>query len=284
VTTKALKVAIVGQGKVGRGLSAALTTARATVSIVSAKALVSGQVARPLRADIVVIAARDSAIPEVARVLAERGLVSHEAVVVHCAGALDHSVLASVRVVCKGVAQMHPMISFADPKKPPTLDGGHAHVSGDPEAVRRAKKLCLAIGLVPRTFPELDRIAYHAAAGLVANGAAALAAAGADLLQKAGARPKDIPAMLGPLLRSVAENVAVLGLPAALTGPVRRGDATGVGKHLDTLMKRAPELVPLYVACAMAQLPMARALGDARPLAFDEVEHVLVEASSKLSR
>src|SRR5205814_1374893 len=123
----------------------------------------------------VVIAARDSAIPEVARVLHERGLVPHESVVVHCAGALDHTVLAAVRPSCKGVAQMHPMISFADPKQPPSMLGGHAHVSGDPEAV------------------------------------------------------------------------------------------------------------PLYVACAMAQLPMARALGDARPLAFDEVEHVLVEASSKVA-
>ena len=276
-----LAVAIVGVGKVGRGLHRALRRARVRASIVSSKALVRGEITRKLRANVIVVAARDGAIAEVARALVEHALIDRHAVVVHCAGALSAEVLANVRDACAGVAQMHPMISFADPNRPPSLLGGHAHVDGDAVAVHRARALCRAIGLVPRTFPGLDRVAYHAAAGLVANGAAALAAAGAELLERAGARKEDTAAMLGPLLRSVADNVAALGLPHALTGPVRRGDAASVKKHLETLAERAPELVSLYLACAQAQLPMARALGDARPLAFDEVEHVLVEASSK---
>ena len=273
------RVAIVGAGKVGRGLHAALRAARVRASIASAKAFVASTDPRPLRADIVVIAARDGSIASVARALISR--VSKRAVVVHCAGALDEEVLAPVRAACAGVAQMHPMISFADPTRPPSLQGGHAHVSGDAEAVRRARRLCRAIGLTPRTFDGLDRIAYHAAAGLVANGAAALAAASSELLVRAGARERDVPAMLGPLLRSVADNVERLGIPHALTGPVRRGDAGAVCKHLETLRARAPELVSLYLACALAQLPMARALGDARPLAFDEVEHALHAAASR---
>jgi predicted short-subunit dehydrogenase-like oxidoreductase (DUF2520 family) len=109
----------------------------------------------------------------------------------------------------------------------------------------------------------------------VANGAAALAAAGAELLRRAGATPDQIPAMLGPLLRSVAENVERMGLPAALTGPVRRGDAASVKKHLETLKVKAPELIPLYVATADAQLPLARALGDAPAKSFDDVADAL---------
>ncbi len=276
-----IAVDVVGVGKVGRGLAAALRQARARVTIVSAKALVAGESKRPLHGDLVVIAARDGAIPEVAKAILSQRLLSRDAVVVHCAGALDTQPLAELRGACAGVAQMHPMISFADPSRPPNLRGGHVHVQGDSEAVRRARVLCRAIGLTPRTFDDLDLVAYHAAAGLVANGAAALAAAGAQLLAKAGARASDIPAMLGPLLRSVADNVEHLGLPGALTGPVRRGDARAVGKHLETLFAKAPELAPLYLSCAMAQLPMARALGDARALAFDEVEHVLVEGLNK---
>ena len=274
-----MRVAIVGQGKVGRGLRAALRRAKVATTIVSAKELVAGKVKKRLRADVVIVAARDGAIGTIAGVLAERGLVEPKAVVVHCAGALDASVLAPVRGACAGVAQLHPMISFADPERPPALRGGHAHVAGDPKAVRRAQQLCRAIGLVPRTFAGLDLVGYHAAAGLVANGAAALAAAGAELLVRAGARRQDTPAMLGPLLRSVAENVTTLGLPQALTGPVRRGDAAAVQKHLATLRAKSPELVALYLACAWAQLPMARALGDARMQAFDEVEHVLGAAT-----
>ncbi len=265
-----LEVAVVGVGKVGRGLHAALRKARIRCTLVGARA-----VSRPLSGNVVVLAARDGALPALAKKLADQQLVPKSAVVVHCAGALDAEVLAPLRGVSAGVAQMHPMISFADPGKPPSLEGGHAHVAGDPEAVKRARAMCKAIGLIPRTFESLDRIAYHAAAGLVANGAAALAAAGTELLTKAGVPRETAPLMLGPLLRSVAENVHTLGLPHALTGPVRRGDAAGVKKHLETLRAKAPSLVPLYVACAQAQLPLARALGDAPSEAFDEVAALL---------
>ena len=61
----------------------------------------------------------------------------------------------------------------------------------------------------------------------------------------------------------------------SVTGPVRRGDASGVSKHLATLKAKAPELIPLYVACAEAQLPLARALGDAPAEAYDAVERAL---------
>ncbi|MGZ3451247.1 MAG: DUF2520 domain-containing protein [Polyangiales bacterium] len=268
-----MKVAIVGVGKVGRGLHRALREAGVACTIVSARAFADKP--RRLRGDIVVIAARDGAIARVVEAIVASGKMPHDAVAVHCAGALDAEVLAPLRAHCAGVAQMHPMISFADPARPPTLRGGHAHVSGDPEAEQRARKLCRAIGMIPRTFANLDRVAYHASAGLVANGAAALAAAGAELLRRAGATESAIPAMLGPLLRSVAENVERMGLPDALTGPVRRGDAAGVQKHLATLKTKAPELIPLYVATAQAQLPLARALGDAPPEAFDAVAAAL---------
>jgi predicted short-subunit dehydrogenase-like oxidoreductase (DUF2520 family) len=81
--------------------------------------------------------------------------------------------------------------------------------------------------------------------------------------------------MLGPLLRSVADNVEALGFPAALTGPVRRGDAAGVQKHLATLREKLPQAVPLYLEAAAAQLPLARAIGDAPADSFDTVARVL---------
>jgi predicted short-subunit dehydrogenase-like oxidoreductase (DUF2520 family) len=83
--------------------------------------------------------------------------------------------------------------------------------------------------------------------------------------------------MLGPLLRSVADNVESLGFPDALTGPVRRGDARGLENHLATLRARLPEAVPLYVAAARAQLPLARAIGDASPESMNAIESWLRE-------
>jgi predicted short-subunit dehydrogenase-like oxidoreductase (DUF2520 family) len=175
---------------------------------------------------------------------------------------------------------MHPMISFASRRRGPGLARGNVHVQGDARAVAAARALARSLGMTPRSVPGLDTIAYHAAAGLVANGAAALGAVGAELLRKAGVPAADAPKMLGPLLRSVADNVEALGFPEALTGPVRRGDAAGVEKHLRTLRDKLPDAVPLYLAAAAAQLPLARALRDAPPESFDAVANVLGAAGS----
>jgi predicted short-subunit dehydrogenase-like oxidoreductase (DUF2520 family) len=258
---------------VGSGLARALGAAGAEVTLRAAR---RGLPSRRIDADVIVLAVRDKDLAPCAAALAERRLVGHANVaVVHCAGALGPEVLAGVRGPNVAVAQMHPMISFASPAFTPSLARGQLHVDGDPRAVKAARGLGKLLGMTPRTIPRLDRVAYHAAAGLVANGGAALAAGGMSMLEKAGITRSHAAAMLGPLLRSVAENVERLGLPDALTGPVRRGDAMGVKKHLETLARVAPDLVPFYVAAVRVQVPLARALGDAPIESFDAIDEVL---------
>jgi predicted short-subunit dehydrogenase-like oxidoreductase (DUF2520 family) len=264
-------VFLYGAGKVGKGLHRALTDKGARATLHSAR---SGPPAA-IDADLVVLAVRDRELGLVAQKLV--GVVNPRAVVVHTAGSLDASVLAPLIGACAGLGQMHPMISFASPDFTPSLTGGNLHVQGDEKAVEMGQRVAKLLGMTARTIPGLDTVAYHAAAGLVANGATALAAAGSWLLIKAGVAPSDAPAMLAPLLRSVADNVEHLGFPDALTGPVRRGDADGVAKHLSTLEAKVPKAIPLYVAAAEAQLPLARALGDAPPWELDEVAAVLAK-------
>jgi predicted short-subunit dehydrogenase-like oxidoreductase (DUF2520 family) len=263
-------VFIFGAGKVGAGLARAL---RAVGDHVTLRPQRQGLPARRIEADVVIVAVRDRDIAGVAETLVGRGLVGHRQVaVVHCAGALGPEALAVARGPRVAVAQMHPMISFASKDRTPDLARGQLHVDGDAKAVRAARALGKKLGMTPRTIANLDRVAYHAAAGLVANGAAALAAGGVELLGKAGIDAATAAAMLGPLLRSVAENVERLGLPEALTGPVRRGDAAGVGKHLETLARLSPRLLPIYIAASLTQIPLARELAEAPSASFDAIE------------
>ncbi len=264
-----MKIHVHGLGKVGANLARGLAAAGFAVTTSSARGGLPGS---PLDADLVIVAVRDKDIAGVAEALVARRLVGHRAAsVVHCAGALGPEPLAAARSALVSVAQMHPMISFAAPDVLPSLTRGQLHVDGDPEAVRRASEVGARLGLTPRTISGLDRVAYHAAAGLVANGAAALAAGGVRLLGLAGVDAATAAAMLGPLLRSVADNVEKMGLPLALTGPVRRGDAAGVTRHLEMLRRLAPELAPLYVASTRLQVDVARALDEEPPEAFDRI-------------
>jgi len=267
-------VYILGAGKLGSALARALKKKHVKVTLRPARKGLPATI----DADVVVLAVRDRDLRSTAQALV--GVVAKRAVVVHVAGALDEGPLSPLRGACAGIAQMHPMISFASTHFSPDLARGNVHVQGDPEAVRRARRLAKRLGMTPRTVKGLDTVAYHAAAGLVANGSAALAAVGAELLVKAGVSRADAAKMLGPLVRSVADNIEHLGFPDALTGPVRRGDAAGVEKHLATLRDKLPDAVGLYVAAAYAQVPLARALGDAPAASFDAIAEVLDHAGA----
>lgn len=267
-----VKVFILGAGKVGRALAAALRKRKVPVTLRPAR---KGVPTTPIDADILVLALRDRQLGPVAGDLTASGVVKRSAVVVHNAGSLPAEAIADLRSVCSGVAQMHPMISFGSLRFFPTLDRGHCHVKGDPIAEKRARALAKKLGMTPRTFAKLDTVGYHAAAGLVANGAAALAAIGAELLVKSGVPRRDAPKMLGPLLRSVAENVEALAFPDALTGPVRRGDAAAIERQIELLGRIIPEALPLYVASGLAQLPLAARIGDAPKDQIEAVRAVL---------
>ena len=273
-----MKVFIFGAGKVGRALARKLREHGDVVTLTPAR---KGVPTRRIDADIIILSVRERQLGPIAADLAVSGVVKKTAVVVHNAGSLDAGALAALRGACAGVAQMHPMISFASRTFFPTLTRGHCHVKGDPAAEKRARVLAKHLGMTPRTFAKLDTVGYHAAAGLVANGAAALAAVGAELLVVSGVPRADTAKMLGPLLRSVAENVEKLGFPEALTGPVRRGDAAAIERQIALLGERLESALPLFVASAWAQLPLARKIGDAPPEAFEAMTTVLTSAMNR---
>lgn len=270
-----MKVFIFGSGKVGRALARALVKRGDRVTLRPAR---KGVPRKKIDAQIIVLAVRDRQLAELAEALAKSGAVPKKAVCVHNAGSLAADALAVLRPVCAGVAQMHPMISFGSKTFFPMLAGGHVHVKGDPEAEKQARVLAKHLGMTPRTFARLDTVGYHAAAGLVANGAAALASLGEELLVVSGVPRKDAPKMLGPLLRSVAENVEALGFPDALTGPVRRGDGKAIARQVEVLRARCPQVLPLYIASTAAQIPLARRIAEAPGDAFDAIERILTEA------
>jgi len=258
-----LQVTVIGAGKVGSALARAFRKAGLSVSLRPRR---KGVPKRLPKADLVVLAVRDGDIEPLASQLAAAGLLARRrrhAAVVHCAGGLGAEVLAGLRSARVSVAQMHPLLCFAHLRHAPPLAGAYVHVQGDARACRVARRAAQAVGLLPITLDPLDLVLYHAAAALMANGAVALAAGAAAVLAAAGDGDDRGAAVLAPLLRSVADNLAELGLPAALTGPVRRGDADTVRAHLDQLAARAPGQLALYRALVEAQLPLARALNEA---------------------
>jgi predicted short-subunit dehydrogenase-like oxidoreductase (DUF2520 family) len=256
-------VLVVGAGKVGRALARALRAAGVVTRGVSARRLLAGR-ASVAGAAAVIVAARDADVAAIAEELVRRlgrqpGGSPVRVPVVHCAGALGPEALWPLARAGHPVGVMHPLLSFAAAARPPALAGAALVVHGEARAAAFARLVARKTGMRAVVVRSLDAAAYHAAAALTANGAATLAVSAAALLVRAGVPARQHGALLGPLLGSVATNMAALGPDRALTGPVRRGDVDTVRRHLQAA--EAAAVLPLFREILRAQLPVAQRLG-----------------------
>ncbi len=252
-----MNVVIVGRGRVGRALAAGLKGQAVKVSTLG-RALTTSRIAT---ADLVILAVPDDAIAKTAKAITpslKRGVV-----VVHCAGALGLDLLQAPRQAGAAIGILHPLASCADTRTPTSLSGTTCLVYGDRSAVRQCKRI---VGMLDgrAIVRQVDGPTYHAAAALVANGSAALTFAGSRILQRLGFSKREADRALGGLLRTVGDNVANVGTPDALTGPIARGDADTVRMHRRALATLGKATVLTYDRTAAVILECAKAAGLSR--------------------
>lgn len=100
---------------------------------------------------------------------------------------------------------------------------------------------------------------YHAAAAIVSNQVVALFAGGQKLLAECGFSPEAAQQALKPLFLGNAAHVAEDGPARALTGPVQRGDAGTVARHLAALGSTEDRLLYLLLSRRLAELAGVKA-------------------------
>jgi predicted short-subunit dehydrogenase-like oxidoreductase (DUF2520 family) len=113
---------------------------------------------------------------------------------------------------------------------------------------------------------------YHAGAVFLTNFVVALAYAGNELLLSCGLERDFVEGAATRLFSANAENICAHGAVSALTGPVERGDAETVRKHLRCL--REP-VRSLYILLSRELLRVAREKNPERD--YGEIEEELEE-------
>jgi predicted short-subunit dehydrogenase-like oxidoreductase (DUF2520 family) len=237
-----LRCAVIGRGRLGTALSAALRDAAIAVEGPL------GRDERPRDADVVLLAVPDAQIAAAAATVARGPLVGH------CSGATTLAALAPHEAF-----SLHPLMTVT--QEGARFAGASAAVAGSSErALAVAAALARAVGLRPLTVADADRALYHAAASVASNFLVTLEAAAERLAAGAGIDR----AALAPLAGASLENWARLGGRPALTGPIVRGDEATVARQRDAVAQRAPELLGLFDAMADATRALAAAPDPAR--------------------
>jgi predicted short-subunit dehydrogenase-like oxidoreductase (DUF2520 family) len=228
-------IAVVGRGRLGTALAAALTDAGLSVEGPL------GRGAAPHDADAVLLCVPDHEIAAAAALVAPGPLVGH------CSGATDLDVLAPHEAF-----SLHPLMTVTGPAAP-FAGAGAAIAATTPRALQAAGALAAALGMRATEIADADRAAYHAAASIASNFLVTLEAAAERLAATAGADR----ALLAPLVRATVENWAALGPARALTGPLVRGDEDTVARQRAAVAERTPDLLPLWDALVEATRDLA---------------------------
>ena len=132
-----------------------------------------------------------------------------------------------------------------------------------------------ALGARPVRLVPGTKAAYHAAAVLAAGGFVALLDAIAELGRVAGLDEAGSLDIYGPLIEGTLGNARALGIRAALTGPLARGDVGTLEAHLAALAVHAPAVLPLYRAAAEREVALAEARGTLAPERAEDLRRAL---------
>ena len=274
-------IAIIGAGVVGTAIGllagragypvVAVASRRRASAEQAARAIGEGVAVRePLEAaamgGLLLLTVPDDALADLADQLARARAVRPGAVVAHCSGALPSRVLAPLEACGADLASMHPLQTFPTVASAvESLPGCYCLCEGAPAAVSRVMQLAADIGCVPVEIEPDRKTLYHAAACIACNylatlqeaalAAAVLAGIGRDAARKA----------LAPLVAATVRNVSELDTGAALTGPIARGDAQTVLRHLTALRHTDPTLADLYRQLGLRTVELAAKAGRIDP-------------------
>ncbi|RJL22562.1 Rossmann-like and DUF2520 domain-containing protein [Bailinhaonella thermotolerans] len=272
-----LTVGVVGAGRVGSVLGAAL--ARAGHHVVAASGVSDASRRRaaerlggvPLleprevveRAELVLLTVPDDTLPGLAAGLAatETGLAGK--LLMHTSGAYGLGVLDDATRAGALPLAVHPVMTFTGRDDDLARLGGISFGVTAPEPLRLvAEALVIEMGGEPAWIADEHRTLYHAALANAANHLVTLVSESADLLGSIGVEHPG--RMLGPLAGAALDNALRLGIHG-LTGPVARGDAGTVRRHIAALSEVSPETAAAYVALARLTADRALAAGVLKP-------------------
>ncbi len=170
----------------------------------------------------------------------------------HSSGALVSRELAPLRKAGAAVASVHPLMTFAAGEQP-TLQGVPFAIEGDDAATRVARRIVRELGGVSFSLSAARKAAYHAWATLTSPLLVAFLVTLEEAARAAGLTREDARHKSLPIIRQTLANYSRFGPAHSFSGPLIRGDAETVAKHL-AVLKSHPEAREVYVALARAAL------------------------------
>jgi predicted short-subunit dehydrogenase-like oxidoreductase (DUF2520 family) len=170
----------------------------------------------------------------------------------HSSGALTSGELDSLRRQGASVASVHPMMTFVSGAIP-SLESVAFGIEGDARALKAARRIVRDLHGMPFNLDEKSKALYHAWGTFLSPLLVAHLVTAEQVALAAGISNAKARKIMLPIVRQTLDNFAKFGPTDAFSGPIVRGDAVIIRRHLKSL-KAIPEAAHLYTALARAAL------------------------------
>ncbi|NYT36238.1 Rossmann-like and DUF2520 domain-containing protein [Allopusillimonas soli] len=209
--------------------------------------------------DLVFITTPDGAIAQTADALSWRP----EMGVVHCSGATEVSVLAKAASEGALIGGFHPMQAFVDPRAAMrTLPGCVITIEArDPVLDELLGELAQVLDCTAYRLPHGARARYHAAAGYASQHVNVLFAQAVRIWQSWGGTEEDALRALLPLAYGTLASIETSGAAQGMPGPVSRGDAGTIRRHVQALSDLGDGTIDLYRCICLHGVEVALGAG-----------------------
>jgi predicted short-subunit dehydrogenase-like oxidoreductase (DUF2520 family) len=222
-------------------------------------------------ANVVIVCVRDPQLDEAVdevMAAAKSGLVERGTVILHTSAIAEPEGLRALSDAGFPGGTFHPLVPFSDPEtSAELLRGGWIGIDGENAAKSTSRRLAGHLGARTVDIPPGKKTAYHAAAVISSNFPVVLASVAGHLLRDIGVPDATAYQAVESLMRGALANMKQALPDDALTGPVMRGDAETVGKHVHALQGRGAAS-DVYRALSEAAVEIAARRGiDPKKLA-----------------
>jgi predicted short-subunit dehydrogenase-like oxidoreductase (DUF2520 family) len=209
-----------------------------------------GARSRP-QADIAWFCVPDREIASAARQFALRRTWKGK-IAFHSSGALGSEELAALRQQGARVASVHPLMTFVRGSSP-LLEGVPFAIEGDTLALRAARQIVRDLGGESFVIRASRKSAYHAWSTFTSPLLLAFLVSSEEVARLAGLSTARARRSMIPIVQQTLANYASMGPDGAFSGPLIRGDAETVARHLNVL-RRTPAARQVYLALARSAL------------------------------
>jgi predicted short-subunit dehydrogenase-like oxidoreductase (DUF2520 family) len=262
-------IAFIGAGKLGSALAQALSLRGVAVGQVASRSNASAQnlaarlhgcqavdATTAAQADLVFLTVSDDTLAPLAAQLPWRAGQA----VVHCSGATEVSVLQPAADAGAEIGGFHPLQIFSDPQRAiELLAGSSVAIEGPPTLEAQLQQLAHTLGMHPLRLPPGARALYHGSASYAASFLLSMLNEAVTVWRSFGIDEAQALQALLPMAHGTLDAATRKGLSAAVAGPISRGDAGVVARHLAAFTALGAEHAELYREFSRRQLDLVQA-------------------------